>query len=142
MALKTQPSKTSVATFLAGVANETRRKDCEALVKLMSRATGEKPVMWGPSIVGFGAFHYRYASGHQGDACLVGFSPRKTDLTLYIQPGLHRYPDLLQRLGRYKSGKSCLYLKSLADVDPAVLEELVARSVVDIREMATPKSDR
>jgi hypothetical protein len=139
MAQKTQPTKTSVTSFLARVTDETRRKDCETLVKLMSKATGQKPVMWGPGIVGFGSYHYKYASGHEGDACLVGFSPRKTDLTLYIQPGLHRYPDLLKRLGKYKSGKSCLYLKSLADVDDGTLHELVARSVKDIREMARPR---
>jgi hypothetical protein len=137
MEQKTKPTKVTVASFLSRV-DPARRKDCDALVKLMSRATGQKPVMWGPSIVGFGAYHYKYASGHEGDACLVGFSPRKTDLTLYIQPGLHRYPDLLKRLGKYRSGKSCLYLKSLAEVDGAVLEELVARSVIDIQEMARP----
>lgn len=141
MTQKTQPTKTSVSSFLSGVSDETRRKDCEALVKLMSRATGEKPVMWGPSIVGFGAFHYKYGSGHQGDACLVGFSPRKTDLTLYIQPGLHRYPELLRRLGKYKSGKSCLYLKTLGEVDVGVLEELIVRSVVDIKELSTPRKE-
>jgi hypothetical protein len=135
---KTIPTRTSVASFLAGVTDAARRKDCETLVNLMAKATGQQPVMWGPSIVGFGAYHYKYASGHEGDACLVGFSPRKTDLTLYIQPGLHRYPDLLKRLGKYRSGKSCLYLKSLAEVDGAVLEELVVRSVVDIKAMARP----
>ena len=140
MTQKTQPSKTSVTSFLARVTDGARRKDCETLVKLMSKATGEKPMMWGPSLVGFGSYHYKYASGHQGDACLVGFSPRKTDLTLYIQPGLHRYPDLLKRLGKYKSGKSCLYLKSLADVDDGVLEQLVTQSVSDIRELSRPRS--
>ena len=136
---KTQPTQRSIASFLAEISDPARRKDCEALVKLMSKATGEKPVLWGSNIVGFGAYHYKYASGHQGDACLVGFSPRKSDLSLHIQPGLHRYPDLLKRLGKYKSGKSCLYLKSLEDIDPAVLEELVSRSVVDIKELSKPR---
>jgi hypothetical protein len=121
------------------VKDPARRKDCEALIDLMSRVTGEKPVMWGPSIVGFGSYHYKYASGHEGDACLVGFTARKTDLSLHIQPGLHRYPDLLKRLGKYKSGKSCLYLKSLDGIDRTVLEELVASGVRDIREMSRPR---
>lgn len=136
---KTKPTETSVAAFLAKVADGERRNDCRTLVGLMSKATGEKPVLWGPSIVGFGAYHYKYASGHEGDACLIGFSVRKTDLSLYIQPGLHRYGDLLKRLGKYKHGKSCLYLKSLADVDLTVLQELVERSVVDIKELAKPR---
>jgi hypothetical protein len=105
----------------------------------MSRATGEKPVLWGPSIVGFGAYHYKYASGHEGDACLVGFSVRKTDLSLYIQPGLHRYIDLLKQLGKYKHGKSCLYLKLLTDVNVVVLEDLITRSVADIKELSKPR---
>ena len=136
---KTKPTQKPVAAFLSQISDPGRRNDCQALIKLMSKVTGEKAVMWGPSIVGFGAYHYRYASGHEGDACLVGFSPRKSDLSLYIQRGLHRYPDLLKRLGKYKSGKSCLYLKSLEDVDAAVLEELVTRSVVDIKELSKPR---
>ena len=136
---KTKPTQRSVASFLAEIRDPARRKDSETLVRLMSKATGEKPVLWGPSIVGFGTYHYKYSSGHEGDACLVGFSIRKTDLSLYIQPGLHRYLDLLQRLGKYKHGKSCLYLKSLADVDEGVLQELVTQSVRDIREMARPR---
>lgn len=136
---KTKPTKTSVAAFLSKAADGDRRRDCATLVELMSRATGEKPVMWGPSIVGFGAYHYKYASGHEGDACLVGFSVRKTDLSLYIQPGLHRYIDLLKQLGKYKHGKSCLYLKSLTDVNVDVLEDLITRSVADIKELSKPR---
>ena len=136
---KTKPTQRSVVSFLTEVSDPGRRNDCETLVKLMSKATGEKPVLWGPSIVGFGAYHYKYASGHEGDACLIGFSIRKTDLSLYIQPGLHRYVDLLKRLGRYKHGKSCLYLKSLTDVDRGIIEELITRSVADIKELSKPR---
>jgi len=126
---KTQPTKASVAAFIAAIPDERRRKDCEAVAKLMQAATGAKPVLWGTSIVGFGTYRYRYASGREGDWPVTGFSPRKNDLTLYVMPGFERYADLLARLGRHRTGKSCLYLKKLADADPAVLKELVGRSV-------------
>ncbi len=130
---KTKPSAESVATFLAAQ-DEKRRRDCEALVALMARVTGEPAVMWGGSMVGFGAYRYRYESGREGEMFEVGFSPRKSNLTLYIVPGFTEYEAHLARLGRYTTGKSCLYVKSLADVDMAVLEELIARSVAAIRE--------
>lgn len=126
---KTKPSTVSIESFLAGVADETRRADCKALVKIMKRVTGAKPVMWGPSIVGFGSYHYKYASGHEGDSCLVGFAPRKTDLSIYIMSGFAGRETLLKKLGKHKAAKACLYVKTLADVDVAVLEELVRRSV-------------
>ena len=126
---KTRPTKESVAAFLAAIPDEQRRKDCKAVAKLMQEATGEKPVLWGANIVGFGAYRYEYASGGAGDWPLVGFSPRKNDLTLYMMAGFERHADLLAKLGRHKTGKSCLYLKKLADADPAVLKELVGRSV-------------
>lgn len=130
--LKTKPTEASVTEFLDGVADEARRRDCLALVDLMRRATGAQPTMWGPSIVGFGRYHYKYESGREGDWFLTGFSPRARDLTLYIMAGFSRYETLLARLGRHKTGKSCLYVKRLADVDLSVLDELVTTSVAHV----------
>ena len=138
--MKTKPSSDSVEQFLAGVADPARRDDCRVLLGLMRRITGEEARMWGPSIVGFGRYHYKYDSGREGDWFLTGFSPRKSDLTVYITPGLHRYPDLLKRLGKHKNGKSCLYLKRLAEVDLGILERLVAASIRDIRELSPPRA--
>lgn len=132
MALKTQPTTASVAAFLASVAPE-RREDCRTLARLMRRATGARPTMWGPSIVGFGTFHYVYETGREGDWFLTGFSPRKQDLTLYLMAGVERFPQLLRRLGKHRLGRSCLYLKRLADVDLDVLEQLIAASVAHTR---------
>jgi hypothetical protein len=125
--LKTKPTEVSVADFLATVADD-RREECDALVALMRRATGEVPRMWGPSMVGFGSYHYRYESGREGDWFLAGFSPRKKALTVYVMAGFTGFEELLARLGRHETGKSCLYLRSLAEVDAEVLEELVRRS--------------
>jgi hypothetical protein len=125
--LKTKPTEMSVADFLATVADD-RREECDALVALMRRATGEEPRMWGPSMVGFGSYHYRYESGREGDWFLAGFSPRKKALTVYVMAGFTGFEELLARLGRHETGKSCLYLRSLAEVDAEVLEELVRRS--------------
>ena len=129
--LKTKKTKASVATFLKGV-DESRRSDCEALVKLMKQATKAEPIMWGPSIIGFGDLRYKGASGEM-DWFVTGFSPRKRDLTLYLMPGVQRYPELLAKLGRHSTGKSCLYIKRLADVDMAVLEELVTTAAKNAR---------
>lgn len=126
---KTQSTKASVAAFLAAIPDEQRRKDCRAVAKMMQEATGEKPVIWGTGIVGFGTYRYRYASGREGDWPVIAFAPRKNDLTLYIMPGFERFSGLLAKLGRHRSAKSCLYLKRLADVDGAVLRELIGRSV-------------
>jgi hypothetical protein len=125
--LKNKPTEASVEDFLATVP-EGRRGECEALVALIGRATGEEPRMWGPSMVGFGSYHYRYESGREGDWFLAGFSPRKKDLTVYVMAGFSGFEELLARLGRHKTGKSCLYLRSLAEVDAEVLEEMVRRS--------------
>lgn len=127
--LKTRPTAQDVETFLACVADERQRGDSRTLVGLMRRVTGAEPVMWGPTIVGFGRYRYRYASGREGDWFVVGFAPRKSDLSIYIMAGFSQYPELLARLGRHKTGKACLYVKRLADVDPVVLEELIRRSV-------------
>jgi hypothetical protein len=132
-AVKTAPTERSVEAFLARVP-EPRRADCVALVKLMRGVTRAEPKMWGTSIVGFGSYHYRYASGREGDWLLSGFSPRKQDLTVYVMAGFDRYPELMNRLGQYRTGKSCLYLKRLADVDMAVLRQLVTASVRHMRQ--------
>lgn len=126
--LKTKKNDASVAAFLDKVENIKKRLDCYAILNLMKSVTGQEPKMWGESIVGFGSYHYKYASGHEGDMPLAGFSPRKNNLTIYIMPGFERYEALMGKLGKYKAGKSCLYIKSMNDVDPIVLRELVAES--------------
>ena len=124
------PSSADVDGFIDAVANETRRSDARALCELMTSVTGEPPVMWGASIVGFGSYHYRYESGRTGDAPVTGFAPRKTNLVVYLVGGFEdRYPKLLERLGPHTTGKACLYLKRLADVDLHVLRQLIKRSV-------------
>ena len=129
---KTVPTTASVKDFIAAVEDDERRADCLTLVNLMEAATGEKACLWGSAIVGFGAYEYPLASGSTGQAPVVAFSPRKGDLTLYITPGFESYQSLLTRLGTHKIGKVCLYLKRLADVDAAVLRQLVAASVSDM----------
>lgn len=131
--LKTKPNDGSVEAFLDAVPDERRRRDCYTVLELMKRVTNEEPKLWGSSIVGFGSYHYTYASGRSGDSFLSGFSPRKQNLTLYIMAGFEQYDELLARLGKHSTGKSCLYVKRLDDVDLAVLEELVARSVEHMR---------
>jgi len=126
---KTQATPASVADFIAGIADAQRRADCEALVALMGAVTGAPAVMWGPAIVGFGRYHYRYASGREGDSFRVGFSPRKANLTLYIMPGFDTFEALLAGLGPHTTGSSCLYIKGLARVDAGVLRTLIERSV-------------
>jgi len=126
---KTQRTRASVAEFLSRTPDPARRRECRSLIKMMRAVTGAPPRMWGPSIVGFGRYHYRYQSGREGDWFLTGFSPRKRDLTIYIMAGLARYRPLLRKLGPHKTGSSCLYLKSLSDVDPRVLKRLVRESV-------------
>ncbi len=126
---KTAPSNKSVEAFLKTIADDTRRQDCRTVSKIMKQATKAEPKMWGDSIVGFGSYHYMYASGREGDWFLTGFSPRKQSLTLYIMSGFKRYDALLLKLGNHKTGKSCLYIKRLADVDLQVLKELIQQSV-------------
>jgi hypothetical protein len=125
---KTRPTAADVDAFLDAVGNDRRREDARALCRLMRQVTGEEPVLWGPSIVGFGRYHYRYASGREGDAGAAGFSPRKSSLTIYVPDGFERYRDLLERLGPHTTSVSCLYVKRLDAVDLDVLRELVARS--------------
>jgi hypothetical protein len=127
--LKTKPTTESVSTFLNKVADKTRREDCFAVLEMMRDVTKEEPTMWGSSIVGFGRYRYKYESGREGEWPITGFSPRKGDLTLYIVPGFEIAPDLMKRLGKYKTGKSCLYIRKLADVDLKVLKQLIEKSV-------------
>ncbi len=126
--LKTKRTQASVATFLNSVANETRRKDAKTVNKLMKDITGARPKMWGPSMVGSGDYHYKYASGREGDWFVTGFSPRSQALTLYIMAGFTKYDSLMKKLGKYKTGRSCLYVKNLEDIDMKVLQQLIRAS--------------
>jgi Domain of unknown function (DU1801) len=126
---KTKALKSSVSGFLKKVADKNRREDCLKVLEIMKDVTGEEPKMWGSSIVGFGCYHYKYESGREGDAPITGFSPRKGDLTLYIAMGFEPVSDLLGRLGKHKTGKACLYIKRLEDVDLGVLKKIVQKSV-------------
>ena len=131
--LKTRPTASSVDAFIDTLDDEHKRADCRNLARMMAEITGASGVMWGSSIVGFGSYHYRYASGREGDFFETGFSPRKRALTLYVMAGFSAYGDLLEGLGKYSVGKSCLYVKRLADVDPDVLREMLTQSVSYIR---------
>jgi hypothetical protein len=123
--IKTKAHARTIDDFMATVAHPVRRADAEALIPIMQRISGEEATMWGPSIIGFGRYHYKYDSGHEGDMCRIGFSPRTGSLVFYLAP-YRRHEDLLARLGKHKLGKGCLYVNKLADVDMAVLEELIA----------------
>ncbi len=131
--LKTKKNRASVRKFLESVENQTRREDAFEVLELMEKVTGEAPAMWGKSIVGFGSYHYKYASGQEGDFMLVGFSPRKQNLVLYIMPGFSAYDELMKKLGKHKTGKSCLYINKLEDVHLPTLRKLVRESVKSMR---------
>lgn len=130
---KTKESDASVDAFLDAVENDERRGDCKTLLNLMAEVTGSEPRMWGTSLVGFGRYHYRYASGREGDWFITGFSPRKKALTLYIMPGFDGYDELMGRLGKHTSGKACIYVRRLDDIDLAVLKEVVLASALHMR---------
>ena len=136
---KTKPTNVSPTAFLESVEHPQRRKDGKELLKMMREVTGERPKMWGPSIVGFGEYHYVYESGREGDAPLTGFSPRKQSLVVYLGPGL-KNDRLMSRLGKHKHGKGCLYINKLDDIDRAVLRELVTSSVDQMRRRYPPHS--
>jgi len=123
--LKTKQTDQSVTKFLNKVADKKRREDCFTILEMMKQITKMEPKMWGSSIIGFGTYHYKYESGHEGDMCLIGFSPRKQSLTLYIMPGFGNYVDLMKKLGKHKTGKACLYINKLEDVDVATLKKLI-----------------
>ena len=127
--LKTKLNNANVEKFLNSVKDEKKRKDCFTVLDLMKKITKSEPKMWGTSIVGFGTYHYKYASGRQGDWPLVGFSPRKQSLTLYIMSGFKRYNELMKKLGKYKTGKACLYINDLDDIKINVLRDLITQSV-------------
>lgn len=130
---KTTQNEADVNAFLDAVDNPRRRSDARQLLDLMQAVTGEPPKMWGSSIVGFGSYRYRYASGREGDSLAVGFSPRKRNLVIYIMPGFSDYGDILGGLGKFRTGRSCLYVNKLDDVDLGLLEELVRESVAEMR---------
>ena len=130
---KTQATGASVEEFIAAIESPEMKADCERLVQMMSDATGEKPRLWGPSIVGFGEYHYKYESGREGDFLRVGFAPRKRNLSIYIMPGFEEFQPLMDRLGKHSTGASCLYVKRLADIDEQVLDELIRASLVEMR---------
>jgi len=125
---KTQPTKDSVEDFLNAVEGEVRKKDAFVLLDLIKKITKLEAVLWGPSLIGFGKMHYKYKSGREGDWFQVGFSPRKQNLTIYIMPGFKRYEELMKKLGKHKTGKGCLYINKLTDVDMNVLTELITQS--------------
>jgi hypothetical protein len=136
--LKTKPNDQNVNAFLDKIADETRRTECYAILDMMKRVTKTEPKIWGSGLVGFGNYHYKYDSGHEGDCFVTGFASRKEALTLYITAGVGRFPKLLAKLGKHKAGKGCLYIKKLDDVNLSVLEDLVKQSVEHTR--ATYKS--
>jgi hypothetical protein len=131
--VKTKPTKQAVADFLNKIPDTERRADCFVVAKIMEEITGSKPQMWGPSIVGFGSYHYKYASGHEGDWPLTGFSPRKQDLTLYLPMGFQKYDGLVEQLGKHRAGKSCLYIKRLSDIHVPTLKKLIKASVKELK---------
>ena len=131
--LKTKQNDQSVEAFLNGIPDEKKRQDSFTILELMKDATGEPPKMWGDSIIGFGNIHYRYASGREGDWFLSGFSPRKQNLTLYIIAGFDEYDQMMQKLGKHKTGKSCLYINKLTEIDLPTLKELVRQSAEHMR---------
>ena len=130
---KTRPTEVDPHDFLDTVENPTRRSDAEVLLEMMKRVTGYEPRMWGPSIIGFGRYHYRYDSGREGDSMITGFSPRKANLVIYVMPGYEDRTEQLDALGKHRLGKSCLYVNKLADVDLSVLERIVADGVAEMR---------
>ena len=130
---KTKPTKISVAAFIGKLTDKDRRTDAKTLVNMMQKATGEKPKMWGPSIVGFGSYHYKYESGREGDMPLIAFSPRKAATVLYNMTGFSDSEALRAKLGKHTTGKGCLYIKKLADVDQQVLEAMAVKSVAAMR---------
>jgi hypothetical protein len=128
---KTKPTQASVENYIGAIDDEVRRKDCQALAKLMTKATKQPATMWGASIVGFGSYHYKYESGREGDSCLVGFSSRKSEICLYLTAGVLGQETLVSKLGKHKTGKGCLYVRKLADVDLEVLERMIVGAFVE-----------
>ena len=138
--MKTKPTGESVERFLNKISDEERRADCFQVAKIMEEVTGEKPKMWGPSIIGFGSYHYKYDSGREGDWMVTGFSPRKKDLTLYLMMGFEKHRDLMEKLGKHSSARSCLYIKRLSDIHVPTLKKLIKVSVKDLKAYTASKS--
>ncbi len=134
--LKTKPNEQSVEAFLNSVEDEKKRQDCLTVLEIMRQITKAEPQMWGTSMVGFGSYHYKYESGREGDWFVAGFSPRKQNLTLYIMAGFSRYDELLSKLGKFKTGKSCLYMNKIEDVDLKPLKELIKQSVAYVSKLS------
>lgn len=132
--LKTKKTEESVTKFLNAVEDETKRNDCFEIIEMMKQATGLPPKMWGTGIVGFGSYHYKYESGHEGDMCVIGFAPRKQNIALYIPGGIHKYDNLLEKLGKHKTGKGCLYINSLQNVKPDILKEIIKKSIAEYKQ--------
>ena len=131
--LKTKVNEASVTAFLNTVTDEKKRSDCKAIIALMEQITGHKAKMWGASIIGFDSYHYKYASGHEGDMCLAGFSPRKQNITIYLMAGFTGHSGLLKKLGKHKTAKACLYINTLDDININVLRELIELSIKDVK---------
>ena len=131
--LKTKESKASVGIFLASIDEKQKRADCKVIAKMMREATGKRAKMWGKTIVGFDKYNYKYESGHSGSAAITGFSPRAQSISVYIMPGFTEFAPLMKKLGKYKTGKSCLYIKRLEDVDQKVLSRLIKASVKEMQ---------
>lgn len=138
--MKTKPTGESVEGFLNKISDEERRADCFQVAQIMEEVTGEKPKMWGPSIIGFGSYHYKYDSGREGDWMVTGFSPRKKDLTLYLMMGFEKHRDLMEKLGKHSSARSCLYIKRLSDIHVPTLKKLIKASVKDLKAYRASKS--
>jgi len=138
--LKTKPTQASVKEFLNQITDKERRDDCFAVAKIMEEITGDKPKMWGPSIIGFGTYHYKYASGREGDWPKTGFSPRKKDLTLYIMMGFDKHPELMKQLGKHRTSKSCLYIKRLSDIHIPTLKKLIKTSVKHLEDFTMSRA--
>ena len=136
---KTKQTNASVDMFINSLKDETEREDCYTIIKIMKSITKEEPKMWGPSIIGFGTYHYKYASGREGDMCIAGFSPRKQNLTIYLMPGFEIQQSQLKKLGKYKTSKVCLYIKSLKDVDVKILKEMISISVKETKKLYPDK---
>lgn len=133
--LKTKLNKASVTAFINNIEDAQKKADSKTIVKIMKEATGDKPKMWGSSIVGFGTYHYKYKSGQEGDWMLTGFSPRKANLSIYIMPGFKKYGDLLKKLGPHKHSVGCLYIKKLEDIHLPTLKKIITQSVRDMKKM-------
>ena len=140
--IKTTETSKSVTAFINSLSNEIKRKDSFQIIEIMKKQTGFEPRMWGPSIVGFGNYHYKYDSGHEGDMPLAAFSPRSTAIVVYLSENFENRDELLQRLGKHKTGKVCLYIKRLSDIDVSVLKEMIANSIKDTQSRYPDKAKK